>query len=159
MIAFLAIPFLAVNWLKVPFLGAFVEQTMVFNGVGQTTPPEAWSLFQDKSLPLEYQLVKVGEAAVRSDAQVRQALSNSQPGQEVSVALRRIDDGSEETRQVTLSAFPSQGRLIYFLIPYVIGLIFLGSSLWIFGLRRTEPAGRAFALFVDLRRHCQRRPV
>ncbi len=147
LIAFLVIPFLAINWLKTPFLGAFVEQTLVFNGVGQETPPEAWNLFLDKSLQLDYQLLKVNGAEVRSEAQIRAALANSQPGQQVPVILRRISDGVEETRLVTLQAFPSQARLVYFLIPYVIGLIFLGSSLWIFGMRRTESAGRAFAVF------------
>jgi signal transduction histidine kinase/putative methionine-R-sulfoxide reductase with GAF domain len=147
LIAFLIIPFLAVSWLKTPFLGAFVEQTMVFNGVGQATPPEAWGLFQDASLQLNYQLVKVDGVAVRNEAQVSAALADKLPGQEVSVTLRRISDGVEETRTVTLQAFPSQSRLVYFLFPYLIGLIFLGSSLWIFGMRRTESAGRAFAIF------------
>ena len=147
LIAFLVIPFLAVNWMQAPFLGAFVEQTLVFNGVGQETPPEAWRLFLDKSLQLDYQLVKVNGTEVRSEAQIRAALATSQPGQQVPVIVRRISDGAEESRLVTLHTFPSQARLVYFLIPYVIGLIFLGSSLWIFGMRRTESAGRAFALF------------
>ena len=36
LIAFLIIPFLAANWLRTPFLGAFIEQTNIFNGVGPT---------------------------------------------------------------------------------------------------------------------------
>jgi signal transduction histidine kinase/putative methionine-R-sulfoxide reductase with GAF domain len=147
LIAFLVIPFLAINWLRTPFLGAFVEQTMVFNGVGQETPPEAWGLFLDKSLQLDYQLVKVNGMEVRSETQIRAALADSLPGRQVPVVVRRFSDGAEETRPVTLQTFPSQARLIYFLIPYVVGLIFLGISLWIFGMRRTESAGRAFALF------------
>jgi len=33
LLALVVIPFLAVQWLQTPFLGAFVEQTMIFNGV------------------------------------------------------------------------------------------------------------------------------
>jgi hypothetical protein len=56
LIVFAIIPFLAINWLRTPFIGAFVEQTMVFNGVGQESPAETWGLFQDKQLWLDYQL-------------------------------------------------------------------------------------------------------
>ena len=34
LLALVVIPFLAIQWMRTPFLGAFVEQTMVFNGVG-----------------------------------------------------------------------------------------------------------------------------
>jgi hypothetical protein len=33
------------------------------------------------------------------------------------------------------------------LIPYVTGLIYLVSSLWVFGIRRTDATRRAFAVF------------
>ncbi len=147
LITFLVIFFLAIGWLQTPFLGAFVEQTMVFNGVGPANPPAAWGLFQDNSLHLTYQLVKVNGMDVQSETQVRTALAHDLPGQSVPVVLRRIADGQMETRAVILHAFPDSDRTVYFIIPFVIGLIFLGISLWIFGLRRTESSGRAFALF------------
>ena len=147
LVAFLVIPFLAIRWLQRPFLGAFVEQTMVFNGVGQETPAETWSLFQDKSLWLTNQLVKVNGVDVRSEAQIEAALAHNQPGQSVPVVLRRIADGQVETRTISLHTFPNSARTVYFVIPYIIGLLYLGISLWIFGLRRTEAAGRAFAVF------------
>ncbi len=147
LLAFLVIPFLAIQWLKTPFLGAFVEQTMVFNGVGQASPPQSWSLFQDKSLWLKSQLVQVNGVEVRSDAQVQAALAHTRTGQPVPVVLRRLATGQTETRTVTLQTFPAAARTVYFVLPYIVGLLFLGISLWIFGMRRTESAGRAFALF------------
>ena len=147
LLAFVAIPFLAIHWLQTPFLGAFVEQTMVFNGVGQNTPPQTWSLFQDKSLWLNDQLIKVNGQDVHNEAQIHAALVNSQPGQSLPVVLRRLSNGQTETRTVTLQAFPASARTVYFILPFIIGLLFLAISLWIFGLRRTEPAGRAFAVF------------
>lgn len=47
-IAFIIIPIAATNWWKTPFIGAFVEQTMIFNGVGPTreqSETDAWALF------------------------------------------------------------------------------------------------------------------
>jgi signal transduction histidine kinase len=150
LLALVVIPFLAIPWLRTPFLGAFVEQTMVFNGVGQDSPQPTWSLFQDNSLALKYQLVKVNGVGVQSEAQIRKALPGPagwQPGQAVPVVVRRIADGQEQTRSVTLQSFPASASTIYFIIPYIVGVLYLGISLWIFGMRRSEPAGRAFALF------------
>jgi signal transduction histidine kinase/putative methionine-R-sulfoxide reductase with GAF domain len=147
LMALVVIPILALPWLQKPFLGAFVEQTMVFNGVGQENSQPAWNLFQDKSLALHYQLVKVNGAAVQSETHIRAALAGSRPGQSEPVVLRNLDSGQEETRSVVLQSFPASSRMIYFIIPYIVGLLFLGISLWIFGLRRTESAGRAFGLF------------
>jgi signal transduction histidine kinase/putative methionine-R-sulfoxide reductase with GAF domain len=147
LLALIVIPFLAIQWQRTPFLGAFVEQTMVFNGVGQDNGQPAWELFQDKSLALTTQLVKVNGAAVQSEAQIRAALAASQPGQSVPVMLRSISNGQTQIRPVVLQTFPTPARAIYFIIPYIVGLLYVGISLWIFGMRRTESAGRAFALF------------
>ena len=87
LLAFIGIPFLAIHWVQTPFLGAFVEQTMVFNGVGQDAPPQTWSLFQDKSLWLKYQLVNVNGVDVQNEAQVQTALADSRPGQTLPVVL------------------------------------------------------------------------
>jgi signal transduction histidine kinase len=145
--AFLAIPFLAGRWLQTPFLGAFVEQTMLFNGVGQAEPAESWSLFLDEHLRLKYQLVQVDGTDVRSEADVRLALQGYAPGDTVDVTVRSIKTAETETIPVTLTEFPAAARTSYLFIPYLVGLFFLVTSLWIFGMRRTESGGRAFALF------------
>ena len=45
-IVFILIPIFAINWWSKPFIGAFVEQTMSFNGVGPLrTENEPWELF------------------------------------------------------------------------------------------------------------------
>jgi hypothetical protein len=50
LVIFVIIPFLADNWLRIPFIGAFVEQTLVFNGVGPGGFDDAWYLFQKVEL-------------------------------------------------------------------------------------------------------------
>ncbi|HVP20905.1 MAG TPA: hypothetical protein VMS73_03490, partial [Anaerolineaceae bacterium] len=147
LMALVVIPILAVTWLQRPFLGAFVEQTMVFNGVGQSGSDPAWALFQDKSLALTTQLVEVNGKAVQSEAQIQNALAGSHPGQSIPLGLRALAGGQTTTRLITLQAFPAASRTVYFIIPYIVGVLFLGISLWIFGMRRNESAGRAFALF------------
>ncbi len=138
---------LAARWLPLPFLGAFVEQTLVFNGVGQHQPAEAWGLYLDESLRLNYQLVAIDGVEVRNAAQIQAVLRSHTVGEQVVVQVQRIADGARENRLVVLQPFPPQARRTYFYIPYLVGLLYAGIGLWMFGLRRSEPAGRAFALF------------
>ena len=70
------------------------------------------------------------------------------PGEEVKVTVRS-ESGEERVLTVTLYSFPSSSRTVYFVIPTILSAIFLAASLWIFGLRRNEPAGRAFSLFTS----------
>lgn len=145
--AFLIIPFLAARWLQAPFIGAFVEQTMLFNGVGLEEPAGSWALFHDEHLQLEYVLTSVDGAPVSDEAQLRAALADNAPGETVDLAVRHITSGAEEIIPVTLSAFPASARTAYQVIPYLVGFFYLAAGLWIFGLRRGEPSGRSFALF------------
>ncbi len=147
--AFLVIPFLASQWLRTPFLGAFIEQTMLFNGVGQQQPAESWSLFLDKDLTLKYQVVQVAGMDVTSESEIRAALQGYAPGDTVDVTVRSIENGEMKSISVVLHDFPASARTLYLTLPYIVGFIFLVTSLWTFGLRRTEPAGRAFALFAS----------
>jgi signal transduction histidine kinase len=36
---------------------------------------------------------------------------------------------------------------VYLYIPYLTGLVYMGTSLWVFSIRRSQSAGQAFALF------------
>ena len=46
-----------------------------------------------------------------------------------------------------VTTLPVADRIAYFVLPMFLSLVFLMTSLWIFGLRRArEPAGRAFSI-------------
>ncbi len=139
--------FLANNWMKVPFLGAFYEHTLVFNGIGPSGSGQAWDLY-NQGARLGDQLISIDGTAVRSTADADAVLSRFFPGETIPVVIRN-SAGQERTLNVTLHAFPDQDRTTYFIIPAIISLIFLAVGLWIFGMRRTEPAGRAFAIFAS----------
>jgi len=145
-VIFLAGIFLGNRWLRAPFLGAFYEHTMVFNGVGPANPSESWKLFEQ--VELGDQLAAVNNQAVRSTAEVQQALSGFFPGETIPVTIR---DGKQGQRilNVTLYPFPASDQTVFFIIPVALSGLFLTLSIWIFGLRRTEPAGRAFSIFTS----------
>lgn len=136
--------FLANRWFQQPFLGAFYEHTLVFNGTGPSESTPAWALFEQ--VAVGDQLIAIDRAAVGSAEEVRNILKNRFPGEQVELTVRS-KTLEERNIPVTLYNFPTSSRNVYFVIPSILSIVFLVASLWIFGLRRTEPAGRAFSLF------------
>lgn len=145
-IAFVLIPFFATNWWKTPFIGAFVEQTMEFNGVGPTrTDNEPWKLFLEP-VTLGDRLVSVDGQSVTSSQEISQALSQRQVGDQVTIIyFNSAKDKVHKT--IELIKFPASDRFKYFYFPYGIGLIYLLLGLWMSRLRVSESAGRAFIIF------------
>jgi signal transduction histidine kinase/putative methionine-R-sulfoxide reductase with GAF domain len=145
MITYVAVPFLALSWFQVPFIGAFVEQTMVFNGTGPTSDPVAWSAY-NQGLMTSSQLVSINGQPVRNSQQMKSVLENYKPGDEVTLQARTLD-GKVTDYSVRLSRFPFKEQFNYFYIPYLIGLVYLASAVWVFAIRRNHASGRAFAQF------------
>ena len=135
--------FLAFDWLSSPFLGGFFEQTMVLNGTDTREVGKHWALYE-QGFTIGDQLVSVNGTPILSATDLENALDVFQVGDRVSVRMRTAE--GERTAEVTLQAFPAFDRLSYFGIPAFLSLVFLLISLWIFGLRRTESAGRAFSM-------------
>ncbi|MEK7276732.1 MAG: GAF domain-containing protein [Chloroflexota bacterium] len=149
-------PFLAYRWTRIPFFGAFVEPTLIFNGIGS---PD-WALIADnKSDPsgtnFPDRLIGIDARAVTTPAELYDTLSHYNVGDEVAVDFEKAVGSSTgpvailgvNTVRVSLIAFPFNDLLGLFIIPYFVGLAFLVIGLWVFYLRREEAAGRAFALF------------
>jgi signal transduction histidine kinase/putative methionine-R-sulfoxide reductase with GAF domain len=155
-LAFVIALFLANHWLKLPFLGAFFEQTLAYNGVVPSQPSEEWDLY-NQGIQLGEQLVSVNGVEVHSQADIEAVLMGKipgivpaafefAPGMYVPVVTHQ-PNGKTREYNVTLHSFPDADRVTYFIVPEIISAIFLITGLWIFGLRRPETAGRAFAIF------------
>ncbi|MBM3124287.1 MAG: GAF domain-containing protein [Chloroflexi bacterium] len=136
--------FLGMRWLQRPFLGAFYEHTLVFNGTGPSSPSPEWALY--KMVTVGDQLTAINGIPVRNNNDVEGALVNSFPGETVTLTIH-TPEMPDRILDVVLHPFSDLSRFTHFSIPSTLSLIFLFVSLWIFGLRRTEPAGRAFSLF------------
>lgn len=143
-IMFLITIYFAVPWMQRPFIGAFYEHTLVFNGTGASDGSREWDLY--RKVTVGEQMTAVNGIAVRSEDHMRAILRQRVPGETITVTVRGLD-GAERNIDVTLYAFPESAKFTYFGIPMLLSAIFLLASLWIFGLRRSEPAGRAFSLF------------
>jgi signal transduction histidine kinase len=138
--------FFANRWFQQPFLGAFYEHTLVFNGTGPAESDPAWALYE--RVEVGEQMTAINGVPIRSAAEVRNILWERFPGESVTVTVLG-KDGRERTHDIILYQFPESSRNVYFFVPSLLGGIFLAVSLWIFGFRRSEPAGRAFSLFTS----------
>jgi len=136
--------FSAYAWLNNPFIGGFFEQTFVLNGSDTRVPGKHWFLYE-QGFKLGDQLVSVNGLPIATARGLRDALATLKVGQTVPIVIRTLE-GEARTVDVPLKPFPAADQISYFLIPAFLSLVFLILSLWIFGLRRTEPAGRAFSM-------------
>ena len=132
------------RWFQQPFLGAFYEHTLVLNGTGPAESTPAWSLFQQ--VVVGDQLTAIDGKPMKSSRDVRQALESHFPGEDVTLTVH-AKSGEVRDIRITLYPFPNSSRTVYFIVPTILSAVFLVASWWIFGLRRNEPAGRAFSLF------------
>jgi signal transduction histidine kinase/putative methionine-R-sulfoxide reductase with GAF domain len=146
-LVFIAALFIANAWLKQPFLGAFFEPTMVRSLSGPAKPSEAWQLINQGAQHGDH-LISVAGEEIRNARDLEQALDRFFPGETVPVVMRSAD-GEETTYSVELHLLPTADRNLNFYIPSIISAAFCALSLWIFGLRRNEPAGRSFTIFAS----------
>ena len=137
--------FLGLEWLKLPFLGGFFEHTMVLNGSDTSINGAHWAMYE-AGFSLGDQLVEIDDKTVGTSGQLREILASHRVGDVVTVGVN-TEAGEFRRQEIRLQAFPVTDRVVYVGLPLFMGFVFLAVSLWIFGLRRTEPAGRAFSLF------------
>jgi signal transduction histidine kinase/putative methionine-R-sulfoxide reductase with GAF domain len=146
-VAFMLALFYATSWLKTPFIGSFYEHTMVFNGAVPTGDSADWDLYL-QGVRVGDRLIAINGVDVHNTEDVQNILNGFFPGESIPVTIR-TSQGDVTTLKVKLNTFPPEDQTAYFVIPSILSLFFLVIGLWIFGMRRTEVAGRAFALFAS----------
>ena len=135
---------LGIGWLRNPFLGGLFEQTMVLNGTDTREVGRQWALYE-QGFEIGDQLVSIDGQPVSNGQDMQRVLSSLPIGHNVPVEMRTTE-GEVRTVDVTLQLLSTPDRIAFYVIPAILSLVFLGLSLWIFGLRRTESAGRAFSM-------------
>jgi len=141
-ITFIFIPIQAIQWMKIPFMGAFVEHPLVLTG----TCSPGWELC-DQGIKFGYQMVKIEGQPVQDTDQLLKVLSQFTVGSQVDVMLR-TPQGVLKDYPVKLARFTFQDALRYLLFPYAIGLVYLLSGIWVFVTGWQRPSGQEFTIFV-----------
>ena len=143
-IVFVVILIQAFQWFKTPFLGAFVEHTLVFNGVGpKAADAESWQLLNE-GLTLGDQLIEINGESVTNSKEIKEALQSSDTEAEITYLTI---EGEEFSKTITPTLFSTTDKITYFFVPYGIAFGYLLLGLWMSKLRLSDNAGRAFILF------------
>ena len=146
LVAIIVLPFWASTWMRTPFLGAFFEHTLVISDAGPTRPG-AWAL-SSQGVIQGSRLVALAGQNVSDSRALFHALNQHQVGEQIRVTLK-APDGSTSSYTIHLASFPLADRITYFIIPYIIGLIYLVSSGYVFSNRSEDPAGWSFSIFTS----------
>ena len=146
-IVFIGGLYLSYGWLRNPFIGGLFENTLVLNGNETQESGKQWALYA-QGFKQGDQLLRVNGSRILSSSELQKVLSSTRVGQQVAVEMQ-TREGDKQSVNIILQSFSSTDRIAYFIMPMILSLVFLIVSLWIFGLRRTEPAGRAFSMLTS----------
>ena len=125
---------------QVPFLGLFAEPSLVVNGAGD----EAWAGYA-AGVRFADSLVALDGQPLKHTTALMEALAQHEPGDLVTLtAIGR--DGTQREFVVELTPIPREALTLFFILPYVLGWIYLGLGVWVFWARRHESAGLVFGL-------------
>ena len=134
-------PIFASYWTRAPFLGVFSFPRLVVNDVYNP----AW-IGRQAGFEFGDRIVSIDGEAVVTGRELTSLLNQKQVGTSVSVSVE-AESGQPDTIEVPLTAFSFTDFLIYFWLPYTIGLVYLVLGLIVNRLRGAEHGGDVFVSF------------
>jgi len=134
----------ASGFFRAPFIGAFVEHTLVLNA-RKPIRPETWNA-QNQGLGFGYQLQSIEGIAIDSVNELNNLLRSYSVGDSIVIKVKS-SDGTEKVENIFLQKFPVADRIAHMVVPYVISLVYLVSGLWVLNMRRYDTTGQVFSTF------------
>ncbi len=133
-------PFWAYQWFRQPFLGMLVEPHNVVSQIdGEDWPARrAGVVWSDRLTALNGQPV--------TNATQMQASLSANGFQPLRASFERRD-GTQFTIDITPIHVSWADLIVLFIVPYLVGLTFLGTGLWAYRIRPDLRASRAFLTF------------
>lgn len=139
--AFLVAHVLAWRWAsEQPFLGMLLEPTLVLSPLRGS----GWARLQfDPPLEQPDRLIGIDGQPVERYADVATILSKHPVGDTVWVLLAR-PDGELREEQIILTPFPLKDLFLILVVPYLVGLAYLGIGVWVYWVQGWGRAGLVF---------------
>ena len=135
-------PVWAVRYYRQPFLGVLLEPNNIVSQINE----DGWPA-HDAGVVWPEQLTRVNEMPVRNVSDVEQVLSISRDDPVWLEFIQRA--GGARRVLVTPIQMPFANLVTLFIIPYLVGLVFLGIGLWAYRLRANLSASRALLVFAS----------
>ncbi len=136
-------PFWAIQWSRLPFLGVLLEGNNLVNQAVSA----GWPAYEAGVKPYD-RLIALNGQPVENPAQ-DQAFMKANGIQPVRATFVRLDGTQYDIEITPLAQFPFEDLFSFFIIPYLVGLIFLGIGIWAYSLRQDMPASRVLLIYVS----------
>ncbi len=136
----IAAAFLAWRASQVPFAGFFTEPTLVVNDVGSWRWPGYAA-----GLHAPLQLRAIDGEPLEHTAALMEALARYERGDVVTLTAHDLSGTSREV-SIRLIDLPLKVLVNYFLVPYIVGWLYLGIGSWVFRARQNDRVAQVFAL-------------
>ena len=138
LVTFAVLPSLALGWLGVPSDGLLVGPgAVVLHVLPGSEAFQAGVRAGDR-------LVELNGAALSTFQAYNKLLAGAAEGP---IALRVVHpDGRNLELTVVVGVLPARVTPTLIYVPFLVGLIFLGSAVWTFAVRRTRPSGQILVL-------------
>ncbi|HAY83740.1 MAG TPA: hypothetical protein DCY42_02130 [Chloroflexi bacterium] len=135
---------LAFSWFDQPALGFFVDPAMVIGNEQQ--PRYEWEkqTFLEQ-IPNQDVLLAIDAQEVQHVLDLQQVLSQYQVGDQVELLLQ-ARSGHIMSQTVQLGNFSNYERMMYFFLPFVLAVGFLGAGFWAVRVRLDDPSARVFGI-------------
>ena len=137
--------FLADSWMKLPFIGGFMEKGLVFNEVTVLNQPAGWPVYE-AGVDDSVQLTEIDGQLVNTPQDFIEVISEYAPGEQVNLSTRSISTGEERTFEITLIQFPFEDRYVYFYLPFFVAAVFLLCAFWLLFSKKNSYNSRIFSL-------------
>lgn len=135
-------PFWAARFVRLPFIGTFIETNNVVSSLGR----EGWPAY-DAGVSYRDHLETLGGEAVGSARDLERILAGN--GYRPIEAVFTRPNGSIYSVSVTPIPFPFEDLVSYYIVPSLVGFVFLLIGLWAYRLRQDRWESRALLLFVS----------
>jgi signal transduction histidine kinase len=143
-VAFIILPITFTQVIRAPYIGAFVENTLIVSPLVKTRASNISP--SDPVLQSGEMILSIEGQKIQNIDHFYRSLGKFTIGDQVEVALRSY---SGETRAILipLDQFASIDLLSHGILPYLSGLVALGIGIWIFSAHRHSLLGKVTTIF------------
>jgi adenylate cyclase len=135
-------PFWTYQWAQVPFLGVSLEQNNVVSQINGTNWPA-----RSQGITFKDRLLELNGQAVPEIKDVQRML-NANGYQPIQATFQKTD-GQTYSISITPIHPPLSDVISLFIVPYIVGLLFLVIGFWAYRIKPNLWESRALALFVS----------
>lgn len=137
-------PYLFSNWVSLPFIGGFLDPTFHFKQFNKTGFSEIGSA-NDLQWGMREKLISLDSWEIKSQEDFSAVLVSHKSG-DIITALVQTDKGKLSSAPLILTEFSPSDKLLYFYLPYLLGLVCFLVGVWYLSDRRQKSLSVPYAI-------------